>query len=443
MAAKPILPEPARSFEEEDEDEWTTDEDGEEVEEVEEPPPAEEPPAMEETPLPAEKAATPLLASRASTPRRLDASTPQPPSRQPSVLPTPLATPLATPQPSRPPTPAPELPQPALPPPRRVAVITGATSGVGLALALRLLASDEWDVVAAARESNPSGADTALALLVASIRDADSRPPARLSLLPLDLACRASVADFSSAVLARHAKVDTLFLNAALGDVACGPLPGSPTLTPDGVEQTFAVNHLGHALLTRLLLPSLVSGGRVIVTSCSRHRDAWRPNADDWQAVQPAWWSGGWKAGDAYNNSKLCGVLFALKLHRELAHLGVTALAVDPGLVTGTRLLRDRSPSYGFAWDNVAAPLAAFVTRVVTPEQAAGALAAAAARSEGGVFLEGETVVAPAKVCCEKMVQDGLWDHTNGLLGIDWPAQGEEVQAEKPRWGTVPRGASG
>jgi len=96
---------------------------------------------------------------------------------------------------------------------------------------------------------------------------------------------------------------------------------------------------------------------------------------------------------------------------------------VDPGIVAGTRLLRDRSSSYAFAFDNVAAPLWAFFTRVAaSADDAAQSLMAAAEHPQGGLYFEGRKAgMRCAAQCKDAALQDALWADTASLCGVTWP----------------------
>jgi NAD(P)-dependent dehydrogenase (short-subunit alcohol dehydrogenase family) len=186
----------------------------------------------------------------------------------------------------------------------RTILITGATGGVGYAAAAAL-----------------AGPGTTLVL---TGRDPDRLAGARARLLPAggeidliaaDLADQADVRRLAALVAERHPRLDVLLNNAG---VTCP----RRRLTVDGLELTFAVNHLAPFLLTTLLLPNL-DGGRVIGVTSAAHR-AGRIDFDDLQGERR------YGQHKAYNQSKLANVLFA----RELtARTGVGAVAVQPGFV--------------------------------------------------------------------------------------------------------------
>jgi NAD(P)-dependent dehydrogenase (short-subunit alcohol dehydrogenase family) len=151
-----------------------------------------------------------------------------------------------------------------------------------------------------------------------------------VDVLPLDLAELASVRRFTAEVLDRTDRVDALVDNAGL-------VLRRRRTTVDGFEETFGVNHLGHFLLTNLLLDRLRSnpdGARVVVVSSEAHKLARRVRFDDLQAERH------YRGFAAYAHSKLANLLFVRELARRLAGTRVTANAVHPGYVA-SRFGRD------------------------------------------------------------------------------------------------------
>ena len=184
----------------------------------------------------------------------------------------------------------------------KTAVVTGASSGLGLQT-VATLASAGAKVVAAVRE--PDG----LGELIAGI-DA----------IPLDLASLDSVRAAAEAIAGRHPRIDILINNA-------GVMFTPPGTTAEGFELQFGVNHLGHFLLTSMLLPALQAAGdaRVVTLSSEAHR-RWGIDLDDINFDRR-----GYDTFAAYGQAKSANILMTVELHRRLGADGITALAVHPG----------------------------------------------------------------------------------------------------------------
>lgn len=196
--------------------------------------------------------------------------------------------------------------------PDSVCLITGATSGIGLAAA-RALAARGARVVVAGR--NPEkGSRT-----VDELREGTGNP--QVSYLNGDLSRQAEVRSLAEAFLTRNDRLDVLVNNA-------GGIFLRRVVTEDGVEKTFAVNHLAPFLLTNLLLDRLkASAPARIINVASRSHRRGRIYFDN-LSLEGRYW-----AMSAYQQSKLANVLFTNELARRLAGTGVTANAMHPGLV--------------------------------------------------------------------------------------------------------------
>lgn len=202
-------------------------------------------------------------------------------------------------------------------------VITGANSGIGLETA-RELARRGARIVMACRDA--TRAETARSDI------ASTTGSTKIEVMPLDLAALASVRSFAAALAARHPVVHQLINNAGL-------LPFGKQVTADGFEMQFGVNHLGHFLLTRLLMPQLLAAGtpRVInVASMMHHLGS--IDFDSFRGEKP------YRPIRAYAQSKLANVLFTRELARRHASDGLSTYALHPGPVgtniAGRSLLR-------------------------------------------------------------------------------------------------------
>jgi NAD(P)-dependent dehydrogenase (short-subunit alcohol dehydrogenase family) len=194
----------------------------------------------------------------------------------------------------------------------RVAVVTGANSGLGLITA-RELARAGAEVIMTSRDAakGAAAADEIRGVL----------PEARLAVGALDLADLSSVRAFSKRVAEERAGIDLLINNAGV----MAPPRGE---TADGFETQFGTNHLGHFALTGLLLGTLGArpGSRVVTVSSTAHR-AGRINFDDLGSEH------GYNNWIAYSQSKLANLLFAFELDRRLRAAGmpIRSIAVHPG----------------------------------------------------------------------------------------------------------------
>ena len=205
--------------------------------------------------------------------------------------------------------------QPGLMPARNhpVALITGASSGIGRETALEL-ARRGWVLVLAGR----SEARTRPVMdAIASIPDA---PPARF--LALELDDLQSVRLAASRFLELGCALSLLVNNAGVA--------GIRGLTRSGFEHAFGVNHIGHFALTLHLWPALQAAGtaRVVTVASRAHRWVWRWH---WEGLQEPTRS--WTGVSEYARSKLANVLFSAELARRAQGSGVSSFALHPGVV--------------------------------------------------------------------------------------------------------------
>ncbi|SHU14072.1 SDR family NAD(P)-dependent oxidoreductase [Mycobacteroides abscessus] len=217
----------------------------------------------------------------------------------------------------------------------RVAIVTGANTGLGLETA-KALAAHGAHVVLAVRnaEKGKAAADA----ITAAHSNAD------VTLQSLDLSSLESVRRASDELKARYDKIDLLINNA-------GVMWTEKSSTADGFELQFGTNHLGHYALTGLLLERLlpVEGSRVVTVSSIGHRIRAAIHFDDLQ------WERDYDRVAAYGQSKLANLLFTYELQRRLAGTNTVALAAHPG-GSNTELARN-SPLWVRAVFDVVAPL--------------------------------------------------------------------------------------
>jgi NAD(P)-dependent dehydrogenase (short-subunit alcohol dehydrogenase family) len=281
----------------------------------------------------------------------------------------------------------------------RTAVITGANSGIGFHTG-KELAGHGATVVMACRNL-----DTA--------RAAAARIHGDVRVARLDLASMSSVREFGETW---DGPLDLLINNAGV------MAPPKSATTEDGFERQFGTNHLGHFVLTGLLLPALRKSGHgrvVTVASIAHHGGS--------DAVLDANRGGPYNAQKAYQNSKLANVLFALELHRELtAHdVPVTSTAAHPG-VSATGLVGDRE---GMGANPFLRTVGSAFVKVFTQSATAGARATLYAATEAapgsytGPQILGETRgrIGPARLSREaqdEKLARRLWQVSEELTGF-------------------------
>ena len=227
--------------------------------------------------------------------------------------------------------------------PRRVAMITGGNSGIGFATVCKL-AEKGFVVILASRNQQAS------AQAIERIHAAT--PNAVVESIPLDLASFASVRQCVSTFQTNGYPLHILINNAG------GSVPGKQaSFTADGFELTFGTNHLGHFLLTNLLLEDLKRSApaRVITVSSELH------NPDHAGGPAPDFDYDNLKGEKYYNpqvfyrNSKLANMWFAYELQRRLTGTGVTSNAVCPGFVPAAIAARRKSPLARFFYAQIMA----------------------------------------------------------------------------------------
>jgi retinol dehydrogenase 12 len=205
----------------------------------------------------------------------------------------------------------------------QLALVTGANRGLGYGIAQKL-AKKGFRVVITSREK--ARADEAAEKIKAAVPGADVKGAA------LDLASLASVRSFAETFASQEPVLDLLVNNAGIM-----MQEKARKLSPEGHEITFATNHLGHFLLTNMLLPNLKAApeARVVVVASRLHLPKSMGtevnfNFDDINQ------NDGYDPMRAYKNSKLANVWFAKELQRRLSGSSVTANAVCPGFVPET-----------------------------------------------------------------------------------------------------------
>jgi NAD(P)-dependent dehydrogenase (short-subunit alcohol dehydrogenase family) len=268
----------------------------------------------------------------------------------------------------------------------RTVVLTGATSGIGAAAAVELRRIGATVV--------PVGRD-----------------PDRLAVISEKVGVEGHRADFASLADVRRLAADLLAAQPRIDVLAnnVGLIAGRRTLTEDGHELTFAVNHLAPFLLTNLLLDRLRESApaRVVTTSSDAHRGG-LIDLDDLDGERS------WSSMRAYSTSKLANVLFTRELARRTQGSGVVANCFHPGVIR-TRLTRRARPLLA-----VGARLAApFLGSPKTGAETLVHLAASldAAEVSGGYFVN-QRPGRPNAQAQDDSLAAALWERSEELTGL-------------------------
>lgn len=296
----------------------------------------------------------------------------------------------------------------------RVALVTGANSGVGYWTALHLARAGAHVVLGC---RNPARAEAALADLRAAV------PGGSFEIQQMDLADLESLRTASKELVARFDRLDLLVLNAGIALAPFGR-------TADGFESQFGANFLGHFALTGLLLPTLTAtpGSRVVHVGSLAHR-AGRIRFDDPNFHQRRY--GKWRG---YAQSKFANVVFMLELDRRLRAAGSTTVSVGghPG-ASGTGIADDfailRVPGIRRAVDWLEGKV------LNSPEAAAGPSVAAATTAglHGGAYfgpdgpfevLGEPTAGRVAKRARSEATAQQLWTMAEDLTGVRFLSDG-------------------
>lgn len=279
-------------------------------------------------------------------------------------------------------------------------IITGATAGIGLESALGAAGGGAF-VIGTGRDQERC--THALELIRRRV------PGAQVVFACADLSTQQGVRSLAAQVQTLlkqdgRSSLDVLVNNA-------GTYFGRKTLTTDGIEKTFAVNHLAPFYLTHLLLPLLQAApaGRVITVSSNSHFHA---TLDPAQVSNPLFYFGLW----AYQSSKLANVLFSAEFNRRNPKPDIQVFAVDPGLVNTDIGLKETGPLARLVWrqrqqHGTSAELPARTILHVAGEPGL--------QGSDAVYWKDSTPLQPAKKALDPILARRLWEESCRLCGID------------------------
>jgi retinol dehydrogenase-14 len=280
----------------------------------------------------------------------------------------------------------------------KTVLITGGTGGIGKATAVGLA---RLGARVAITGRDPARAEAA----AADIRAASGNPA--VDAYAGDLSAQAEVRRLAATILDAYPRLEVLVNNV-------GGFWNTRHVTADGLEHTFAVNHLAPFLLTHLLLDRLIASAPArIVTVSSGAQAMGRIDFDDPQGERS------YSGQRAYNQSKLANVMFTYELARRLAGIGVTATVVHPGVVRTAFGAEDPA-----RWQRVFLPLVRPFLR--TPDQGARTSIYLASSSEvdgvTGRYFANRKPKTSSRASYDTAAQARLWQISTDLAGLTTPS---------------------
>jgi len=276
----------------------------------------------------------------------------------------------------------------------RLCVVTGASSGIGRETACGLAALGARVVLVSRDRDRGERARTEII---------DSTGNRKVDLLLCDLASQAQVRRLAGELLDRYDEIHVLVNNAGL-------ILSEHRMTEDGIETTFAVNHLAPFLLTNLLIGRLENSApaRVVTVASDAHQSG-IIDFDDLSGMSR------YSSWAAYGQSKLANILFTAELARRTAGTGVTANCLHPGVVhTG---FSRRGPAHLRFFFKIAGRF------LLTPEQGADTVLYLASASEiegatGGYYVK-RRQVQPSRTARDMSTAERLWKASQELTGLE------------------------
>jgi retinol dehydrogenase 14 len=277
----------------------------------------------------------------------------------------------------------------------KTALVTGGNSGIGLEAAVGL-ARMGAEVVIVARDPKKGDA--------AAIDIRARSGSTKVSLLTCDFSSQAAIRKLAEEYRAAHTRLDILVNNA-------GAVNKDRKVTVDGIEQTFAVNHLGYFLLTSLLLDLVEKSApsRIVNVASTGH---YRGDLD---FDDMGYEKGGYSIMRAYHRSKLANVLFTRELAKRLAGKDVTVTSLHPGVVATN--IWSGAPGW-------AAPILGIAKSLfmITPEESAARIVYLATSPDvagkSGGYFDANVERAPAKLAQDEALAARLWKESARMTGL-------------------------
>jgi len=281
----------------------------------------------------------------------------------------------------------------------KICLVTGATSGIGRVVSVEL-AKRGATVIMVGRDAVRGGSAAQEARAMA--------PGSVVEFIQADLSSQSSIRDLSRRVKGKYDRLHLLVNNA-------GGVFLTRELTDDGLERTFALNHLGYFLLTDLLIDRLTAGAPSrIVNVASRAHKRTHLDFENLQGEK------GYAGFRAYGQSKLANVLFTYELSRRLEGTGVTVNCLHPGVV-----------STGFGknnpgWARLVATLFAPFLRTAEEGARTAIYLATSPAVEGitGKYFADERIVPSSRDSYDRALARRLWEVSEKLTRPDAPGDG-------------------
>jgi NAD(P)-dependent dehydrogenase (short-subunit alcohol dehydrogenase family) len=277
--------------------------------------------------------------------------------------------------------------------PEKIALVTGATAGIGLHTALGL-ARAGMRVILVGRVAARTEAARRFVT--------EQSPGAEVETVLADFSSLDEVRGLASNILARHDRLDVLVNNAGL-------IGRHYAVSADGFELTIAVNHLAPFLLTNLLLDRLqaTAPGRIVTVASIAHRGA---RLAPQTMTQPS----DWTPLSAYGRSKLANILFTRALARRLDPAVITASCLHPGVIATD--IGDRAGMLaGLGWR---------LAKFFLPGPAKGAATSIFLATIDdpapfhGAYVIGKTVTEPDTAARDDRLGEALWEESVRLVGL-------------------------
>jgi len=273
----------------------------------------------------------------------------------------------------------------------KTVVITGATSGIGEVAADRLAAKG-YRIVFVARDAR-RGEET-LKHLNAIAPGADHKAHYA------DLSRLSEMKRVGAEIAAAENHIDVLINNAGAAFM-------TRQVTQDGLEKTFALNHMSYFVMTNLLLPKMSAGGRVVSTASDAHSGP-RLDFDNLQSEK------NFSGFRVYGRSKLCNILFTRELARRLAGRGITANCLHPGFVA-TRFGAENGGFFALA-------IAIAKNFALSPEQGAETIVYLASSPDvenmNGLYFHKSKPESPSKAAQNDADAKRLWEISSAIAGL-------------------------